>query len=270
MTTPGTVQHVAVAPHRRVAVHLSPGDAPILLMGHGVGSSADFLRLTLEEPLVEAGWRLAAMDLRGHGNSDPAPDAADHLIATHAADLSIVAGRLGAKVVGGLSIASMATVRAATDGLAVDGVLAIIPGWSGPSTPGHGPHAMIAAEVRAVGISGMLARLEADRSMPDWVRAQVLGDYRRQDPDSLEAALLSLDGEVGPTLADVAGLGCPIAVVGWHDDPGHPLEVAADWAATARRGSFASTTLDAMAVDQRELGRAAVRALEAAGITPDA
>jgi hypothetical protein len=52
-------------------------------------------------------------------------------------------------------------------------------------------------------------------------------------------------------------------VVGWPDDPGHPIEVARQWARAAPRSTLATLTLDDPDRDPTALGRAMLAALGA-------
>lgn len=264
---------VSTAEGRTVAVEVAAGDGPVLLLAHGAGSSAWFLREAFGSPALAAGWRLATVDLPGHGGAGPAPSVADHHLDRYAEDLAAVAAEVGACVLGGVSIGGMAAVRAVATGMvangpgAIEAVVSVIPGWTGRSQPGEGPHAAVAAEVRRDGVEGMLARLEADPDLPDWIREVVVRDYRRHDPVSLAAALEALDGGDAPSVDEVAGLPVPLALVGWPDDPGHPLEVAFSWSAALPRSALAMTSIPAMQRDRTAFGRAALAALYELGIT---
>lgn len=63
--------------HCRIAVALSPGDGPALLLIHGNSSCKEVFRNQLQGP-IGAAFRCVAMDLPGHGRSDDArrPEAA--------------------------------------------------------------------------------------------------------------------------------------------------------------------------------------------------
>ncbi len=194
--------------------------------------------------------------------TDPAGHAHDRLVA----DVAALARATGVEVVGGVSRGAHAAVGAVADGLAVRAVVACLPAWSGRAVPGEGPHAAVAAEVRTAGIAAMIERLREDHAMVPWLREVLVRDWSRHDPESLAAALLALDGGAAPTGAEVAALRAPLAVVGWPDDPGHPLAVARDWASTAPRGVLRTTSLAAVQRDRTALGRAAVAALRALGV----
>ncbi len=59
----------------RVAAHQSGGDGPAALLVHGNSASGKVFQKQLDGPLG-ARYRLAAIDLPGHGESDDAPDPA--------------------------------------------------------------------------------------------------------------------------------------------------------------------------------------------------
>jgi pimeloyl-ACP methyl ester carboxylesterase len=84
--------------HRRVAAngarfHVATlGDGPLVLLLHGFPEFWWAWRHQMA-PLAEAGWRVAAMDLRGYGSSDKTPRGYDP--ATFTADVSGVIRSLG-------------------------------------------------------------------------------------------------------------------------------------------------------------------------------
>ncbi len=251
-------------------VEVGPPDRPAVLLLHGVGSSATFLQEAFAGPLGEAGWRLLAAELRGHGSSTPLARVADHAFDLHVGDVASLVAHFAPAVVGGVSLGGQAAVGAVAAGVPCEAVVACLPAWSGRAVPGEGPHAAVAAEVAAVGVLGMLERFRADTTMVPWLREVLLRDWRGHDPVSLAAALTALDGGQAPTTSELAELPAPLAVVGWPDDPGHPVAIAEDWAATAPRGTLVRTSLDAVQADRQAMGRAAITALTTLGITaPD-
>lgn len=243
--------------------------APAVLLFHGVGSSRRYLLDTFAVPLVGAGWRLVAADLRGHGATPPLSDPADHAFDRQVEDVAVLADAVGAAVLGGVSLGGHAAVAAAAAGVPCRAVVACLPAWVGRAVPGEGPHAAVAAEVAAVGIAGMLSRFAADTAMPAWLRDVLLRDWPTHDLASLAAALTALDGGQAPTLQEVATVSAPIAVVGWPDDPGHPLAVARDWVAAAPRGHLATIGLHDPGRDPTAMGRAANSGLAALGVTAE-
>lgn len=264
-----------------LAVHeAGPTGVPAIVVAHGVGSSARFVLAAFAGPVLASGRRLVTFDLRGHGDSDPVREPDAHGLDRYAADLATVveatAGHRAAVArdggrspsgpdvtVVGVSLGGHAAVRAVAAGLLdVRAVVACLPAWTGRAITGQGPHAAIAAEVRATGIPTMTARLRADTSMPAWLRDTLVTDYARHDPESLTVALLALDGGEAPGLDELAGLPVPFAAVGWPDDPGHPLAVAEDWAAAAA-GPVVRLHLDELDRGLERLGETALSAVTA-------
>jgi pimeloyl-ACP methyl ester carboxylesterase len=247
-------------------VEVGPADAPAWVLAPGAGSSARFVLEAFAGPVVRTGSRLLTYDLRGHGASSPARETRAHHLDVHAADLATVAGCIDGdvEVVGGISLGAHAAVRAVSDGLRCAVVLACLPAWTGRVAPGEGPHAAIANRISGLGVAGHLAAIRADPGLPGWLRRALLTDGARHDPASFAAVLTSLDGGLAPTAEELAALPVPLAVVGWPDDPGHPLEVAERWAATAVAGHLAPASMVAMQAGVEHLGSVAVAAVSAA------
>ncbi len=237
--------------------------APRLLLQHGVGSSCTYLDEAVAPSLVTAGWCVVVADLRGHGAASPVSEVERHHLDRYVEDVAALAAAVGAVTVGGVSAGAHAAVAAVARG-AVEAirVLAVLPAWTGQQPAGEGPHAAVAAEVRRVGVTGMVARLREEPGILPWLRRVLVRDMAAGDHASVEAALLALDGGQAPTRDAVASLPCPLAVVGWPGDPGHPLAVAEDWTeAAAPDATLVTTSLEAPDEDQFALGRAAAAAL---------
>ena len=245
----------SVAAHdgsRLAVVEVGASDAPACLLAHGAGSSARFITAAFAGPTLAAGRRLVTYDLRGHGASSPARAVGDHHLEVHAADLSAVAATTAeVEVIGGVSLGAHAAVLAVAAGSVATpaATLACLPAWTGIADRGQGPHAAVAAEIRRDGLAAMIARLEADVSMPGWLRDTLLADYPRHDPASLTAALVALDGGVAPTDDTLVRFPTPLAVVGWADDPGHPAAVATWWAGQAATSALGWSSLSALEAD---------------------
>lgn len=235
---------------------LGPPDAPAVLALHGVGSSTTYLAEAVAPPLVTAGWRVLLVPLRGHVGATAVPDPAAHALDRHVDDVARVAAATGPVAAVGVSLGAHALVAAAARGrLDVEALVAALPAWTGRAVPGEGPHAATAAEVDAHGVAGMLARLRGEPGLRPWLRRVLLRDLAAHHDASLRAALVALDGGLAPTLADLAALRCRLGVVGWADDPGHPLAVARQWASAAPDGSLAELSLDDPDVDRTALGQ---------------
>jgi pimeloyl-ACP methyl ester carboxylesterase len=268
---PGPVHRWTVDTGERIhlaAVAVGPPDAPTAIVVHGVGSSARFVVEAFAGPVVAAGGRLVTYDLRGHGASTPVTDPTAHRLDDHVGDLAALVADLAGPpaVLGGVSLGGHAAVRAADRGVEADAVLACLPAWTGPATVGAGPHAAVAAEVRRVGIGTVLDRLRADTTMLAWLRDTLTTDYARHDPASLTAALLALDGGDAPSEDELRHLvDHPLAVVGWPDDPGHPLAVAERWAALAPRSCLGQLALADLHGSRARLGEVAIVTLARLG-----
>ena len=247
-------------------VEVGPQDRPAVLVLHGVGSSSTFVRESFGAPLQAAGFRLLAADLRGHGRSTPVPAPSRHAFDHHVADVVALVAHFAPTALAGVSLGGHAVVGAVAAGVPCRAVVACLPAWTGRAAPGDGPHAAVAAEVAGVGIPGMLDRFGGDTTMVPWLREVLLRDWRAHDPASLAAALTALDGGQAPTTTELADLPVPLGVVGWAGDPGHPLQVAEHWAATAPRAVLRTTSLAAMQEDRTAMGRAAAAALDDLGV----
>ena len=242
---------------------------PAWVVAHGIGSSARFIADAFTDAVLARGRRLVVYDLRGHGASSPAPLVADHHLDVHARDLAAVAQHCGGdiEVVGGISLGAHAAVRAVTAGRLVDppaALLGCLPAWLGASVPGSGAHAAIARRVREVGVETHCRDAAGDPSLAPWLRRALAEDLLRHDVASLTAALLALDGADAPSREELAGLGPPIGVLGWADDPGHPLAVAEVWAAIAVQGALVRLSLRELDVGVERLGAHAVAVVTAA------
>ena len=257
VTGPGGASPVT----RLAVVEIGPAHAPAWLLAPGAGSSAHVVAGAFAGPVCAAGGRLVTYDLRGHGASGPAPDPADHHLDVVTGDLAAVAASTGGdiEVVGGISLGGHAAVRAVAAGLLAvrpSAVLACLPAFAEPVPAGHGVHAAIAATAVAHGVEGLLDGARQADGLPRWLRTAVLRDQARHDPASLVAALWALDGADAPTDAERRELGLPLGVVGWPDDPGHPLPVAERWAASAGRAALVTITMAALEAGLERLGLA--------------
>lgn len=239
---------------------LGDAAAPAWVVAHGVGSHSRFVRDAFGPALVEAGWRLVSYDLRGHGDSDPVRRASRHGLDHHVADLAAVVAATAARRVGGVSLGGHVAVTFATCA-PVEGVVACLPAWTGRAVPGEGPHAAVAEDVRRIGVAGLIDRFREDVDMEPWLRAVLRRDWPAHDPASLQAALVALDGACAPTELELRSLAVPLGLVAWPDDPGHPLQVAQDWAAWAPHARLVTISLADLDPDPAALGRAACAAL---------
>ena len=244
-------------------------DRPAVLLLHGVGSSGAFLLEAFAAPLLAAGWRLLAADLRGHGRSTALPTVADHAFDRHVTDLAVLVDRFAPTVIGGVSLGGQAAVGAAAAQVPCDAVLACLPAWSGRAVPGEGPHAAVAAEVASVGVAGMLARFRARHHHGPLAAGGPAAGLGRARPRLADGGPDRPRRRPG---ADRHGARRPPGPPGrsWAGPttPATPSRSPRTGLRTAPRATLRTTTLDAVQADRTAMGRAAVAALTDLGITP--
>jgi hypothetical protein len=103
--------------------------------------------------------------------------------------------------------------------------------------------------------------------VPSWLALELTRSWRGYGAglaDSLDAAA----GRSAPTLAELSALEMPAGIAACVDDPVHPAEVAAEWAAALPRSAVRVTRLAIVGADPEALGRAAVLAWLHAGGQP--
>ena len=251
--------------------------APGILLSHGVASSNWFPEESLVAPLVAGGYRVELMGLPGHDPSSPCTDVDRYALDEVAEDLAVMALETGCRIVGGVSLAAHAAARLVTlrsprrgshDRRVVDldALVLCLPAWVGRATPGEGVHARIADDVRTLGVPSMLDRLRADRTMARWLQHTLPRDWARHDPDSIAAALISLDGGDAPSRDELRSVDLPAAILAWPDDPGHPIEAARRWHELLPNSALRETTIDDLQDDRTLFGRLALDALTELGV----
>ncbi len=242
---------------------LSEGRLPTAVVAHGAGSDAGFVIRAFGRPLVEAGWRLVAFDLRGHRGSTPVVQSRRLRPADHAADLQAVAERVSASLIGGVSMGAHAAVLAATGlteaGRAPGGLLLAMPAWTGVPDAIARANLLQADEIERIGIEAALRRIT--RAYPGWVADELAGSWPHHDAAAFTAVLWALGDSAAPTLAQLAATSVPAGVVALAGDPMHPAAVAARWAAALPMASLRTVTQPEIAADRAVLGRAALAAL---------
>lgn len=196
-----------------------------LVMAHGAGSCADFLRAAFPPEVVEVAEVVALEDRTG--------------------DLSHVMNALAAAakpdrptVIGGVSLgAHAAATLLARDDVPdhVVGGLFVMPAWTGTDSATADMTAAAAEALRVLGPTGVLAELDPD----DWVTPLLRHAWRLRTQDRLVAELDAAARSAGPTVAQLEAVAVPVAVVALRDDPLHPLAVAHQWQSVIPRAELA-------------------------------
>jgi pimeloyl-ACP methyl ester carboxylesterase len=218
----------------------------------GAGSSAGFVSRAFGEAVGAAGYRLVT----------PSPEPGPGVVAAALAALDEVAATCpGLRLVGGVSLGAHLAARWALRHPHLDGVLLVLPAWTGPPGPVAAATAASADTIDRLGTDGALAA--AGTAVP-WVAAELAAAWPAYG-DRLAASLRAAAAAPGPTAAELASLRVPAGVVGFTDDPLHPYEVAREWAAALPRAVLRTLQLSDAAPDPAVLGRTALDALDAAG-----
>ena len=233
--------------------------APAAVLASGVGSTGEFAARCWAG-CVEAGYRLVTYDLRGHGDSTPLPDPADHALGRHVADLAALADATNARVVGGTSLGAHVAAAYAATGTYLHALLLAIPGRLGAGSDTAIANAAVAAELAATGVTATLARIAADPAVPRWVAIELERSWPRHDPESLVAAFTAISRDPAPDRAPLARVDAPAGVVGLVDDPAHPFTAAEAYATTLPRAALESLTLAEWGERRSILGDAALAA----------
>jgi len=222
------------------------GDGPLVVAVHGMGSNRHTFRL-LTPALVAAGYRVAAMDLRGHGESSTGWAAYD---AEHVAQdvLALIRYLGGPAVIVGSSIASAAaTFAAASAPDAVRGIV-LIGGQIRPRP--LNPFLRIA--FRLVLSSPTLWGVFYRSLYPGGKPADFKADTRRllaqlREPGRMVAVGRVLDPTTVPWGQRAATVTCPVLVVMGTKDPDFPDP--ADEARATTAAFTASSSVDLRMVD---------------------
>ncbi len=233
------------------------------LIAHGAGSSGDFVRRAFGPPLLAGGWRLVSYDLRGHAGSTPVTDPARLDLSAHVADMVTLARRVGADMLGGVSMGAHAAVLAAAAlrahatadrGAPVRGLLLALPAWTGEPEVVAAANAVQAAEIAAVGIDPVLRRISRDH--PGWVADELLATWPRHDPDAFVAVLRGLARSRAPSPTELAAATEPVGLAALADDPMHPAAVAQRWTELIPAARLTTVPFSAPAEDRSVLGGA--------------
>jgi hypothetical protein len=221
----------------------------VAVLAHGSGSTGEFVHRALGPALAARGWLTVAVEDRT-GEVGAVQTAIEQTVR-----------RTGARLVGGVSLGAHAAARWAAERGPddLDGLLLVLPAWTGP--PGEVASASAASAPVVEEVGGAEAgRLARDGS---WVGEELARAWPTYGT-GLAPALRATAGSPGPDLAHLRSLDVPTGVVGLLDDPFHPVEVAREWADALRSGGYVELSPRDPARDRSTIGRAALAALAAA------
>jgi pimeloyl-ACP methyl ester carboxylesterase len=213
------------------------GDGPCLIFAHGLMGTGTVQRAQLG-PLVDAGWTVVTFDQRGHAGATPIVDPAGYDPDEMGADLWAVADAAGINRcwIGGGSMGaatSFCASRAQAD--RVDGLIHGLPAFRETPHPAVFLFDALADVVRDTGTGGLqqhLRTLLKTQNVP--IDDMFLEQLATHDDASLEVALRSVPRWVFDDVPSAfGGFAFPVVVLGWDDDPIHPLQIARDVAVAA-------------------------------------
>ncbi|WP_405165653.1 alpha/beta hydrolase [Nocardia sp. NBC_01499] len=228
----------------------SVSPAHVVVALPGTGSDADFARRAFEPACTARRLDVVAVQ------PDPSAVVASYRAAL---DAAAVAGPI---VVAGISLGAAVAIEWAAEhpDLTV-GVVAALPGWTGPDTtacPAALSASATAAQLRADGLAAVVERMRA--SSPRWLADALTQSWRSQWPN-LPAALEEAADYKWPGAERLGTIETPVAVVTAVDDPVHPLAIAEEWAALIPRSAIRRITLAELGADPAILGHTGFAAL---------
>lgn len=221
----------------------SAGEGPPIVLCHGITATRRYV-VHGSRALERAGYRVVSYDARGHGESEPAPAAEDYGYPQLVGDLErVVAAEVGEGkfVLAGHSMGSHTAVSYALRHPGrLAGLIVIGPVYAGEIPPETLRYWDGLADALAEGgVEGFVDYIDRVQGIdPAW-RETVLGFTRarmllHRHPEALVRALREVPrSRPFGSLVELRGLEVPTLVVASHDaaDPGHPYEVALEYAA---------------------------------------
>jgi 3-oxoadipate enol-lactonase len=211
------------------------GEGMALVWGHGLTQSR---RLEDRRPLVDLSLldaRVVRYDARGHGESESTPELAGYGWEELARDQLELATALGIDryVAAGASMGAATALHAAVIAPErIDALVLVTPptGWETRAEQ-TGAYEQGAALIETVGVERVIAAgsLVAPPDPfvddPDFHVRRAEG-LRSWDPRRLAHAMRGATHAQLPTRQDIASIGCPVMVLAWTGDPGHPVSTA--------------------------------------------
>jgi pimeloyl-ACP methyl ester carboxylesterase len=215
------------------------GDGDPLLLLHGLTATRRYVVMG-SRYLPSHGRRIVPYDARGHGESDPAPQPSAYEYSDLASDVEQVLDGLGierAALAGASMGAHTALAFALSRPERVSALVLITPAYDGGiREEGLAEWDALADGLENGGVEGFLKAWtppadERWRETATLVVRQRLARHRH--PDAVADALRVVPrSRPFDSLEQLSGIDLPALVVGSHDDadPGHPLDVAEEYA----------------------------------------
>jgi pimeloyl-ACP methyl ester carboxylesterase len=230
-----------VAVHDRLNV-VAAGEGPPVVLLHGLTATHRYVVMGSTH-LERHGHRVIAYDARGHGASEPAPDAVSYTYAELLADLLELLDDEGIDraVLAGASMGAHTAVKAALEHPdRVAGLVVVTPAYDPVRQEDAGRLERwdaLSEGLRTGGVDGFVAAYDLD-AVPEAWRETVERVLRQrlalhEHPDAVADALRAVPRSRPFTaFHELAGIGAPTVVVGDRDeaDAEHPLAVAEDYA----------------------------------------
>ena len=219
------------------------GEGPSLIWAHGLTASivSEDLLSIFEWDQFSKDIQLIRYDARGHGETEPSYAPADYHWINLAKDMLSIADALGIDkfVAGGQSMGCATTIYA---GLIaperVKGLVLMNPPTAWETRAAQGDFYRELAKVGgALGGAKLAAVMSSDleRLVPSWLveakREQVIGmleglkQIKQETLSSLFTGAASTDL---PSRKEIESINIPALILGWTDDPTHPLETATE------------------------------------------
>ncbi len=209
------------------------GQGPLVVLSPGMGDTRNTYRF-LAPLILKAGYRVASVDLRGHGESSTGWDSYSR--ADTAGDLIAVVRKLGgpAVIVGQSFSGGSATIAAATNPDLVSAIVEIDPFTRPPKislgallrNPHHRRGVILLAELALAGrVKTWLKYLDVaypGRKPADWDTWLAALQANLSEPGRMNAARKMGSSSAADAAAQLANVQCPTLVVMGRDDPDWP------------------------------------------------
>jgi pimeloyl-ACP methyl ester carboxylesterase len=236
------------------------GTGPWLVFAHGLTGNRHVTRRQFT-PLAER-FRVVIYDQRGHCDSTPVTDPTRYDLSRMSGDMQAVMNALGIgqAVVGGESMGAATTLHFALRWPErVRALLLTAPAFSETPNPDAQMIRNMSDEITQLGIECFL-RKSAERQRQQGASAEVIATiaemHRSHDSASLATACRACIEWLTDDIAQAGTLRAPACVIGWPDDPLHPLELAQRLVATLPSARLVTlSTVSQVFAQPGEVGR---------------